>query len=403
MARFYRENARWLAAGLVLTLCSSFGQTFFISLFAAEIKQAHGLTDGGWGAVYTAATLISAAFLIRTGGLADTMPLGRLALIVLGLYAAAAAGMAVSTSWPVLVVLIAGLRFCGQGMMGHIGMTAMGRWFRAHRGRAVAVAGLGYSLGEAVLPAVTVVLAAALGWRLAWSLAAVALVVLFAPLIRWLMNEGRQPRGSAEVDLSAGLGGRHWGRRDVLLHWLFWALIPGLLAPGFIGTAAFFQQVHVSAVKGWPLAAMALGYPVYAAVTVASSLACGWLVDRFGPVRLLPVYLLPMAAGITLIGAGQGIGAWYAMMALMGLTQGGSGTLLGALWPGLYGTRHLGAVRALATSSMVFATALGPGITGLLIDRGIAFPDQVAGFALWCVASSALFGWVAMRLRREQV
>ena len=65
MARFYRDNARWLAAGLVLTLCSSFGQTFFISLFAAEIKQAHGLTDGGWGAVYTAGTLTSAALLIR--------------------------------------------------------------------------------------------------------------------------------------------------------------------------------------------------------------------------------------------------------------------------------------------------------------------------------------------------
>ncbi len=40
MARFYRDNARWLMAGLVLTLCSSFGQTFFISLFAGQITAA---------------------------------------------------------------------------------------------------------------------------------------------------------------------------------------------------------------------------------------------------------------------------------------------------------------------------------------------------------------------------
>ena len=38
MLRFYRENARWLLAGLVLALGSSFGQTFFISLFAGQIK-----------------------------------------------------------------------------------------------------------------------------------------------------------------------------------------------------------------------------------------------------------------------------------------------------------------------------------------------------------------------------
>ena len=73
MTGFYRENARWLAAGLMLALCSSFGQTFFISLFAGHIKAAYGLTDGSWGGIYTVATLTSAALLIQTGGLADTI------------------------------------------------------------------------------------------------------------------------------------------------------------------------------------------------------------------------------------------------------------------------------------------------------------------------------------------
>ena len=41
---------------------------------------------------------------------------------------------------------------------------------------------------------------------------------------------------------------------------------------------------------------------------------------------------------------------------LVGTTQ---VALLGALWPELYGTRNLGSIKALATSAMVFATALG--------------------------------------------
>lgn len=399
MGRFYRENARWLLAGLILTLCSSFGQTFFISLFAAEIKAVYGLSDGAWGAIYAAATLTSAAVLVQAGGLADTMRLRRLSLMVLGLFAVMTLGMAANRSVLALVVLVAGLRFCGQGMMSHIGITAMGRWFRAHRGRAVAVAGLGHSLGEAVLPSMVVALVVAIGWRATWGVVTCVLVLGFAPLIFWLMNESRRPQGIAEAEQAPGMGAQHWRRRDVLGHWLFWALMPGVLAPSFIGTSVFFHQVHVSQVKGWDLGIMALGYPAYAAVTVTSGLICGWLVDRIGPVRLLPVYLLPMALGISLLGPGGSAGSWHLMMALYGLTQGASSTLMGSLWPELYGTRHLGSIKALATSAMVLSSALGPGISGLLIDRGADFPEQGWGYALWLVLASGLFLGVRTRLR----
>jgi sugar phosphate permease len=405
MARFYLDNARWLTAGLMLALCSSFGQTFFISLSAGHIKAAYGLTDGGWGGIYTVATLTSAALLIQAGGLADTVPLTRLTLMVLGLFAVVVAGMALNTSTVVLVALIAGLRFCGQGMLSHISMTAMGRWFHATRGRAVAVAGLGHSLGEALLPVGVVALIAWIGWRATWGVTAVILVLVFAPLLIWLLNESRRPQGVAEVDLGVGMGGRHWWRREVLSHWLFWTLMPGVLAPSFIGTSVFFHQVHISEVKGWDLAVMALGYPAYAAVSVVASMTCGWLVDRIGPVRLLPFYLLPMAVGIMILAPGvfpgEGVGSWHLMMALFGLTQGASIALLGALWPELYGTRNLGAIKALATSAMVFSTALGPGITGLLIDAGYMFPDQTWGFAVWCLLASGVFATVRLRLRTE--
>ena len=54
MIRFFRENLRFLSAGMVLTLNSSFGQTFFISIFAAQIMSVHGLSNGEWGLIYTA-------------------------------------------------------------------------------------------------------------------------------------------------------------------------------------------------------------------------------------------------------------------------------------------------------------------------------------------------------------
>jgi hypothetical protein len=96
MVRFLVDNARWLAAGLLLTFASSFGQTWFIALFAGEIKAAYGLTDGSWGSLYTLATLCSAGLLLAAGSMADTVRLARLAPAMALLFAAAGLGLAFS-------------------------------------------------------------------------------------------------------------------------------------------------------------------------------------------------------------------------------------------------------------------------------------------------------------------
>ena len=43
--QFFRQNSAWLAAGALLAFMSSFGQTFFISIFSGHIRAEFGL---GW-------------------------------------------------------------------------------------------------------------------------------------------------------------------------------------------------------------------------------------------------------------------------------------------------------------------------------------------------------------------
>lgn len=398
MRAFLLDNRRWLITGMFLTFASSFGQTWFISLFAGEIRAEYGLTNGQWGALYTLATLCSAAVLLSRGSLADTMRLSRLAPLTALLFAAAAALMALGQAVWMLAVAVFLLRFCGQGMMSHIAITAMGRWFVATRGRAVAIAGLGHPMGEALLPLPFVLILAALGWRATWGVTAAVILLCVTPLLLLLLREDRAPQGSLGAAGAPGLGGRHWKRREVLGHWLFPALIPMLLTPGFIGTVVFFHQVHVAEVKGWTLTQMAPGYAVFAAGTVAMSLVAGWACDRFGAQRLLPVALLPMGAAMFVIGPAEQVSGWILALAIMALTQGMVGALWGALLPTLYGTDHLGSVRALNTAIMVFSTAIGPGITGALIDLGVNFPAQGVGLGLWCLVVSAAMWPIARRV-----
>ncbi len=401
MIAFLRQNLRFLAAGLMLTAFSAFGQTWFISLFAGQIRATHGLSDGGWGSLYSLATLASAALLFARGSLADTMPLGRLAPLMAVGFALAALTLAFAPSLWVLGLAIFGLRFCGQGMFPHIALTAIGRWFRARRGRAVSIALLGHPLGEAVIPFVVLAIVAAIGWQTTWVLVAAFLVLAIAPALALLFARDRLADGETTADSAAGIGGRHWTRAEVLRGWQFRALLPAILTPGLIGTVVYFHQVHIAEVRGWTLPAMATGYPAYAGMTLIGTLATGWAADRFGAERLLPLALLPMGFGIGLIWASTGIPGWVAALGLLGLSQGLSNTLWGTLLPGLYGTRHLGSVRALVTTAMVFSTALGPAATGLLIDAGIDFPRQALVMAIWCAGFSLAAIPIARRLATE--
>ncbi|MEM9047377.1 MAG: MFS transporter [Pseudomonadota bacterium] len=399
MLDFVFQNRRWIGAGLLLTFASSFGQTWFIALFAGEIKAAHGLSDGDWGGIYTLATLGSAALLLARGGWADTVAPQRLAPAILLCFALVALGMALHQPVWMLVLLVFGLRFCGQGMMSHIAMTTMGRWFVASRGRAVSMAGLGFALGEMVLPPLVVLATGLIGWRETWGVVAVLLVAIIAPAAARLLARPRIPKGAeAEAGAPTGLDGRHWTRRALLRSPVFYMLMPGMVLPGFVGTVAVFHQVHLGDSKGWALIEMAPAFMPYAAIAIVSSLIAGIAADRYGPERLLPVYLIPLAAGCATIAVGDRVVDWYLGLAMMGLAMGMANTLWGALLPRLFGTRHLGSVRALAMTVMVVATAVGPGMTGLLIDLGFVFAHQLLVMAGLCLMQGALFWPQSRRL-----
>ncbi len=60
LTAFLRDNAPWLSAGVLLTFLSGFGQTYFISVFAGEIRSEFGLSHGEWGGIYSLGTTVSA-------------------------------------------------------------------------------------------------------------------------------------------------------------------------------------------------------------------------------------------------------------------------------------------------------------------------------------------------------
>ncbi len=400
--RFLRDNAAWLGTGILLTFSSSVGQTFFIALFAEPLREKFSLSNGEWGGLYTIATFCSAASLLVIGRVADVVRVRTLAMIFFCTLIVLAVAMANVNSVIMLAVVIYGLRLCGQGMMTHIAITAMARWFARRRGRAVAIAGLGGSLGEGFIPILAVSLIAMVGWQNTWLAAAVVLGLIMAPAVFFMLRHERQP-GVDDADHSnAGMQSRHWSRAEVLQHWFFWALIPGMIIPSFTVTALFFHQAYIVADKGWLLSEYVLTFPVFSGSVLLFSFLSGLAIDRFGGLRILPVYLLPMSAGLIVLGLAGPVSSAYLYMSLMGMTSGIASTLLGTLWAEMYGTRNLGAIRALAIAVMVLGTALGPGVMGALIDWGISVKTQMFWMAGYTAAISFVFVLISRKIAIER-
>jgi MFS family permease len=399
MTGFLRANAPFLGAGALISFTSSYGQTFFIALFAAQIMGTFGLTDGQWGLLYAVSTTASAAVMATVGPLTDRLRVRRLAVLTcLGL-AAACLAMAGAWHWAVAGLAVFALRFTGQGMMSHLAALAMARWFVAARGRALSISAMGIALGQAVLPVAFVAGMAVVDWRLLWVVAA-ALVLMTVPALLRLPRAERTPQSLAAEQPVAGMAGRHWTRGQMLRHPLIWALTPLLLGPPMFGTALFFHQVHLVETKGWALSGYVALMPLFTLVSVVATLGSGAVIDRVGAGRMVQLYLLPFAAGFALMGVADSLGGAALALAAFGLGTGLQATVPTAFWAEFYGTRHLGAIKALATAVMVFGTALGPAITGAWIDRGVAFPAQMAAIAVYFLVACALAAMAVARVKR---
>lgn len=395
---FLRLNARWLGAGALISFLSCFGQTFFIAIFAGEIRQSFDLSHGQWGGIYSLGTTASAIVMIWAGGLTDRFRARTLAVTILVLLAMACLFMTWLPSAALLPLAIFALRFTGQGMMSHISVVAMARWFVAARGRALAVATLGFSVGEALLPLIFVWAMDHVDWRWLWVVAA-AVAIAGIPVVAGLLRRERTPQSVSALNQSVGMHGRHWRRGEAIRHELFWFMVPALLGPSAFNTAFFFQQVHFAETKGLAHLDLVALFPVFTLTAIAAMIGSGWALDKVGTARLIPWSQLPMVVAFGIFSVVDTQSGILGGMLFLAMTTGANATLASAFWAEFYGTRHIGAIKALAAAVMVLGSAIGPGITGALLDLGIGLETQFVGVAGYFVFVTASMGLGVARAR----
>ena len=387
--RFILQSWPLLAFGFITIFWGNFGQSFFLSWYGTPIQESLGISASYYGSLYAIATLGSGFLIMAFGGLIDRLPLRIFA-------AGAATGLALGCVLIGLsihaMVLLAGLflvRMCGQGLLPHTAQTTMARYFDSDRGKALSLSSSGVPFGEAILPLVIVGLIAWLGWRESWLVIMASTLLLYLPLMAWLLRQTTINTETPPASASAKILAKSAGRREMLTDRRFWLALPVVLSGPYMVTAIFIHQGFIITQKDWTPAWLATCFVAYGITHWVMSLIAGVLIDRFSAQALLRVMALPLIGALVLVAHVEGTWVALPFMMLLATTIGIASPLNGALWAEVYGTAKLGSIRSLMTSLMIISTAISPAVLGIFIDQGHSI-TQIFSYTAWLLVGAVV-------------
>lgn len=372
--KFIRSNGVMVVFGIMMTALSSFGQTFLLALYVPFLISEFSLSNSSVSTFYGVATIVSAAMLPKVGKLIDNVPIKWFTIGATLLFCTALVTFSLAKVWWVIPISFLGLRLAGQGLYSHIAITAMSRYFEENRGKAISLASLGHPLGQAVLPAIILMVIAKIGWRESlWLNAGLVTAVVISYTLFVLKEKHLQPEGGAMEIPEEKTQEKKIRQRDIIRSKEFWLLAPNVFFIPFATTGLFFYQISIVEFKGWPEGMVAAGLSVYAIAGSISILTAGPLIDKYRAKTFFPWYLIPFFIAILGLWLIPDIWSMFVYMILMGLSVGFGSAILAALQVEFFGKKFIGSVRSIFTSIMVLSSALGPALYGVILDAGLGW------------------------------
>ena len=390
--------------GFIFTFFSSFGQSFFLGLFNSSIRETLSITHGQFGSIYASATLLSSFLLIWVGKKIDDINIFRFALYVTLLLAFSCFFFSKISSIIFLFIAVFLMRFSGQGLMSHTATTTISRFFTKSRGKALSIGWFGLSTAEFILPVLIVYLLTLTAWQNIW-LSISVLILFFLPLISFALIKNLNFDSREDVNDQNFIEKeiKNWTRVEVLKDYRFYIVCLNMLAMPWIATGVFVYQSYITESKEWGEFVIAQSFMAYSVLSVITLLGSGFLIDKFTSRKLLIFMNIPLLISmLVLFYLDISISA-FIFLGLIGISNGLANVLGSSTWAEIYGVKYIGSIKALTTALMVFSTAFGTALFGLLIDKGFTI-EQIAviSFVYIFLSLIALF-MVRNRLNPEYI
>ena len=145
---------------------------------------------------------------------------------------------------------------------------------------------------------------------------------------------------------------KQWKRSEVIKDYRFIIIALNMLAMPWIATGIFVYQ----------------SFMVYSIASVLTLFVAGYLIDKFTSRKLLIYMNIPFLISLLILIYFQSPISSFFFLGLIGVSNGFANVLGSSTWAELYGVKFIGSIKALTTALMVFSTAFGTALFGLMID-----------------------------------
>ena len=375
---FKSLNFKVILFGFIFTFFSSFGQSFFLGLFNSSIRDALSISHGQFGSIYASATLLSSFILVWVGKKIDDFNILKFASYVIALLAVSCFLFSKISSVVFLFFSIFLMRLSGQGLMSHTATTTISRFFEKTRGRALSTTWLGLSLAEFILPLLIIFLLTFVDWRNIWIVISI-FVIIVLPIITFSLVKNIKLDSRETINLNDVKTKeiKQWKRSEVLKDYRFYIICLTMLAMPSIATGTFVYQSFIVSSKNWGPYVIAQSFMVYSVLSVITLFLSGFLIDKFTSRKLLIYMNIPLLVATFVLYYFNSPFSSFVFLGLIGVSNGLSNVLGSATWAEIYGVKYIGSIKALTTAFMVFSTAFGTALFGILIDNSFSI-EQIA-------------------------
>ncbi len=396
---FKSLSLKVIVFGFIFTFFSSFGQSFFIGIFNPSIRDTLSITHGQFGTIYASATLCSSFLLIWIGKKIDDVNIFKFSLFVIILLSFSCFFFSKISSVILLFIGILLMRFSGQGMMTHTGSTIISRYFTKSRGKALSAGWFGLSTAEFILPVSMVYLLTFVNWKDIWVSISI-LVLIFLPIFSFLLvkNLKLDSREKTDNNEKNELNIKQWKRIEVLKDYRFYVICMNMLAMPWIATGFFVYQSFITESKEWGSYIIAQSFMSYSIFSVITLIASGFLIDIFTSRKLLIYMNIPLLIStLVIIYLNEPLTA-FLFLGLVGISNGWANVLGSSTWAEMYGVKYIGSIKALTAALMVFATAFGTALFGILIDLGFSIEEIAVVSGIYIFLSIVLLYLIRKKL-----
>ena len=346
------------------------------------------------------ATLSGALFSLGVGRLIDRFGSRVVLTVVAASLALVVFGMSSTTSIAAMAVLITLTRGLGQSALSVVSITMVGQWFVRRLNLAMAVYTIALSIGFMVAFPLIGAIVLANGWRSAWWIIGVGLLIGLAPVALLLVRRspeacGIEPDGDPQNPQSDELGSEaptNYTLTEALRTRSFWifgisSAVYGLIASGI----ALFNE-SILAERRFDASTYHRSLVIVALTSLVGNFLGGWIASKWRMNRLLSLAMVLLAASLVALPhvSTQAHVAIYA--AVMGLAGGFVIVIFFSFWSAAYGRKHLGKIQGAAQALTVIASALGPLVLAETLTRTGSYASIFYSLTV-VVAVLALLAW----------